>query len=73
VDIRLQRRDSIVQAFIEDDGSGFDPAEVADREAQERGVGLVGMRERIAAVGGSLEIKSHPGKGTRLTIELPLP
>jgi GAF domain-containing protein/anti-sigma regulatory factor (Ser/Thr protein kinase) len=73
VDIRLQRRDSIVQAFIEDDGSGFDPAEVADREAQERGVGLVGMRERIAAVGGSLEIKSHPGKGTRLAIELPLP
>jgi len=73
VDIRLQRRDSIVQAFIEDDGSGFDPAEVADREAQGRGVGLVGMRERIAALGGSLEIESHPGKGTRLTIELPLP
>jgi len=73
VDVRLQRRDSIVQAFIEDDGSGFDPAEVADREAQGRGVGLVGMRERIAALGGSLEIESHPGKGTRLTIELPLP
>ncbi|MCJ7619088.1 MAG: sensor histidine kinase, partial [Anaerolineae bacterium] len=73
VDIRLQRRDSIFQAFIEDDGSGFDPAEVADREAQGRGVGLVGIRERIAALGGSLEIKSHPGKGTRLTIELPLP
>jgi two-component system sensor histidine kinase UhpB len=73
VDVHLQQRDSVVEALIEDNGSGFDPAEVAGREAQERGVGLVGMRERIGAVGGTLEIKSHPGKGTRLTIELPLP
>jgi PAS domain S-box-containing protein len=72
VDIHLQRRDSIVEALIEDNGSGFDPEEVADREAAKRGVGLVGMRERIGAVGGSLEIKSRRGKGTLLAIQLPL-
>jgi PAS domain S-box-containing protein len=73
VDIHLQQRDSVVQAFIEDNGSGFDLAEVADREAEKRGVGLVGMQERVAVVGGSLEIKSRRGKGTRLAIQLPLP
>jgi signal transduction histidine kinase len=50
---------------VVDDGRGFDPAAV-------RGAtGLVGLRDRIAAVGGTLEVDSAPGTGTRLTAVVP--
>lgn len=55
-----------------DDGVGFD----ADRLAEsERGghLGVLGMRERLELVGGRLRIESAPGKGTRVTAEVPLP
>ena len=50
---------------IRDDGQGFDPAERA------RGFGLVGMRERVELAGGTLEISSSQGAGTRVTATLP--
>jgi signal transduction histidine kinase len=71
VRIRLKREESTVTAFIEDDGRGFDVEEVADHAALERGAGLLGMRERVALLGGSLRIHSRPGQGTRLSIEIP--
>ncbi|MEW6288059.1 MAG: PAS domain S-box protein [Chloroflexota bacterium] len=52
---------------IEDDGRGFDP-----HEALTKNRGLRGMSERAALAGGSLRIQSEPGKGTRLSIRLPL-
>ena len=51
---------------IVDDGLGFDVTETPD------GFGLTGMSERVALVGGTLEIESAPGHGTRLMIELPV-
>jgi signal transduction histidine kinase len=53
---------------IEDDGRGFSPARGPDG-----GFGLVGMRERVASVNGSLGIESKRGAGTRLAVEIPLP
>ena len=53
---------------VEDNGRGFDLA-VARKSMR---LGLFGMRERILALGGTLEIDSAPGRGTALTIELPL-
>ncbi len=50
---------------VEDDGSGFDARRV-------RGLGLVGMEERVNHLGGVFEIVSHPGTGTKLEVELPL-
>jgi two-component system, NarL family, sensor histidine kinase UhpB len=52
---------------VEDDGRGFFQARGADG-----GFGLIGMRERVASVNGSLDIKSEPGAGTRIAVEIPL-
>ena len=72
VNLRLERKVHTVVAFIEDDGQGFDVEKLADREVPERGVGLLGIRERVSSLGGSFSIQSGPGQGTRLTIEIPL-
>jgi PAS domain S-box-containing protein len=69
--MRLERTDSGVVASIEDDGQGFDVREAGRRASSEGGAGLIGMRERVASVGGSLSIKSTPGKGTLLSIDIP--
>ena len=53
---------------IEDDGIGFDPS-VAPRAGH---LGLANLRDRAAAVSGSLEIESHAGAGTRIIVRLPL-
>jgi signal transduction histidine kinase len=53
-----------LSVHVEDDGVGFDPAETA-------GVGLVGLRDRAEQVGGSVDIASAPGQGTRVTVRVP--
>jgi two-component system sensor histidine kinase UhpB len=56
---------------VEDDGSGFDVAAVG-RPGNRTGIGLTSIGERVRMLGGSLELQSAPGQGTRLHIELPL-
>jgi signal transduction histidine kinase len=51
---------------IEDDGKGFTPVRSA------RGLGLIGIEERVAEMGGVLELNSKPGAGTRIFISIPL-
>lgn len=69
-------RISIIKSYprlifkAEDDGVGFDP----DTEGQtRRSLGLLGMRERTALLGGNFNLRSRPGHGTRIRIEIPLP
>ena len=52
---------------IEDDGQGFTPAH------QAKGIGLIGIEERVAEMGGTLTLDSKPGAGTRIRISIPLP
>jgi signal transduction histidine kinase len=52
--------------MVQDDGKGFDAK-------REKGVGLLGMEERVKRLGGSLRIDSEPGAGTLVTALLPLP
>jgi two-component system, NarL family, sensor histidine kinase DevS len=59
---------TVAAVVVEDDGLGFDPA-----TAREDGLGLVGMRERLALLGGRLRIESAAGAGTTLVAEVPLP
>ncbi|MQA75245.1 MAG: GAF domain-containing protein [Solirubrobacterales bacterium] len=63
--LRIVEEDGVVEVTVRDDGDGFDPASAGG------GFGLVGMRERVALVGGSLAIDSEPGRGTELRAELP--
>jgi len=67
--VYLQRLSHTLLVTIEDDGVGFEPA--AATAAGGRGLGLVGIRERVAQVHGEMRLETAPGKGTRLTIEVP--
>jgi signal transduction histidine kinase len=67
--IRIERRNRALCCTIEDDGVGFDAREVQS-DGKRRGLGLIGMQERLNAIGGTLSIKSAPGRGTKLLIQL---
>lgn len=66
--VYLQGLTSTVLVTIEDDGTGFDPAA---RSLEPPGLGLISIRERTAQLGGTFQIESAPGQGTRLTVEVP--
>jgi signal transduction histidine kinase len=68
VEIILERRADHVSLVVEDDGVGFDPAAVA---TPGRGFGLLGMQERAAMVGATLEIESALGEGTTILVRMP--
>ncbi|MEW6754486.1 MAG: ATP-binding protein [Candidatus Latescibacterota bacterium] len=57
---------------VSDAGVGFDPASLRAAGRASGGFGLFSIRERVAAVGGRLEVDSAPGRGTRVTVQLPL-
>ncbi len=69
VGITLEFRAQELVAEVEDDGRGFDVAGTRDGS---RGMGLLGMRERMSLVGGNLEIRSRPGAGTRVVVTVPM-
>jgi signal transduction histidine kinase len=71
VRIRFQRKADSICCHIRDNGRGFDPASIAVREG-EQGFGLIGMRERLSVVGGSIQISSTKGGGTELVITIPV-
>jgi two-component system sensor histidine kinase UhpB len=67
VRVRLRTRDggADLRLEIEDDGRGFDPATIR------RGLGLVGIAERVRAMGGSFSLAAEPGTGTKFDIVIP--
>jgi signal transduction histidine kinase len=71
VRIRVQQRpgpegSEVVAISIQDDGQGFDASQM-------KGLGLLGIQERVNRLGGACRVHSEPGKGTVLSVELPLP
>lgn len=73
VSILLERRPGRLSLIIEDDGKGFDANTVPQAAPAHGSLGLLGMRERVHLVGGTLQIESSPGAGTTLFVRLPLP
>jgi signal transduction histidine kinase len=65
VDVSLERTQDRVSLKVADDGHGFIPA-------RSRGLGLLGMEERVGRLGGHLNVRSAPGNGTTVVAELPL-
>ena len=70
VRLTLTYLDDTLLLDVADDGTGFDPAGAS---AASGGYGLVGMRHRLAGVGGTLTVESTPGYGTTLNAAVPLP
>ena len=66
VTIRLIATTEQVQLIVEDDGRGLDASEAVDRH------GLVGMNERTRMLGGTLDLRTRPGSGTRVQVTVPL-
>jgi PAS domain S-box-containing protein len=71
VAIEFHRRGRRLQGRIRDGGLGFDVSEVLGRRGGS-GLGLMGMRERLAAVGGALTIRSSPGAGASIEFDVPM-
>ena len=65
VRIRVVQENERIRMTVQDDGQGFDSAQV-------RGLGLLGMEERVTHLGGQFQVTSEPGHGTQLRIEIPL-
>ena len=70
VDVRLFAADADLVLLVEDDGCGFPPERLAERLAEGH-VGLASQRVRIEASGGSMQIASTPGEGTRVEVRVP--
>jgi two-component system sensor histidine kinase DegS len=72
IQITLDSANGIVHASVEDNGSGFDPKEVFAASSQRKTIGLPTQKERIEMLGGKLTIDSSAGRGTKVTIEMPM-
>ena len=71
VDVRLALRPTTVHLEIRDNGRGLDPAAPPRPRGATGGRGLVGMRERVELLGGTIQIEGSPGAGTRVVVDLP--
>jgi signal transduction histidine kinase len=69
--IRAWREKQMLCCSIRDDGVGFESHVVQTRGGR-KGLGLVAMQERLSAIGGTLQIDSSPGRGTEISISLPM-
>jgi signal transduction histidine kinase/ligand-binding sensor domain-containing protein len=73
--IRVALRDDsdALSVVVEDNGVGFDPEAVGRRVRRGEHLGMLGMTERVRSVGGTIEIDSRPGAGSRIRIRIPRP
>ena len=75
VSIVLERKSDGLALVLEDDGIGFDPENLgrkASGSGQASGLGLSGMKERVALLDGTIAVESAPGKGSTIFVQIPL-
>jgi PAS domain S-box-containing protein len=70
--IELSQRDGLLELVVRDDGVGFDVTQTLERAAGAGNLGLLGMKERVEILGGTLQIDSQPRQGTRIRVSIPL-
>jgi len=71
VQVRLALSPRTIHLEVRDDGRGFDPDARAPATGAPGGRGLVGMRERVELLGGTIRVDSRPGAGTQVIVDLP--
>jgi signal transduction histidine kinase len=72
VSVNLREDTRSVNLEVQDDGKGFDKQILLDLSSRPKGIGVLGMQERLELLGGRLEIETTPGLGTSLTAHIPL-
>lgn len=72
VSIAIKEESDAIFFLVEDDGKGFDVKQATMRKVTEKGLGLATMNERVWMLGGSLDLWSQEGKGTRIAFRIPL-
>jgi signal transduction histidine kinase len=70
--VRLRAESDAIIAEVQDDGEGFDVQGVTSAYESRGSLGLVNMRERAELINGILHLDSHPGRGTTITLAVPL-
>ena len=68
IEVALTYENGRIGVVVSDNGQGFDPAKVLN--AENRSLGILGMRERVELLGGQFKLTSVPGKGTKIHVEL---
>jgi len=69
--VDMARKGSVIKVSITDDGRGFDPQPHASRGSKKPGMGMLNLQARAAVVGGRFRIRSAPGRGTKVEVEVP--
>jgi signal transduction histidine kinase len=64
--VLVREENGFLRLSVQDDGKGFAPS-------LEKGLGILGMQERVVSLSGTMTMDSKPGRGTTLTFDLPLP
>ena len=70
--LEAKREEPGLRVSLFDDGRGFDADKVRDGTGARHGLGLASMNERVKYLGGRLDLQSKPGRGTRVTVRVPL-
>jgi PAS domain S-box-containing protein len=72
ISVAIRKHDDKVEFRVEDDGKGFDVKEALSRDPDEKGLGIAAMYERSRMLGGSLNVWSQRGGGTKITFTVPV-
>jgi two-component system sensor histidine kinase DegS len=72
IQVNLDIEPKLVRAAVEDDGIGFDVTEAMASARQQKSLGLATMQERLEMLGGQLTCESSVGRGTKVTLEIPI-
>jgi two-component system sensor histidine kinase DegS len=71
VKVTIDIGERLVRTTIEDNGSGFEPQTISNDKDMGQGGGLRTLHDRINMVGGTLDVQSNPGQGTRVVFSIP--
>ena len=70
--VHMERHDGDLRITVLDDGVGFDTSQISPGSKKIKGFGFFSIRERLHQIGGHIEVKSKRGRGTRVTLTIPL-